>query len=88
MAVELLKLVSGEEIIASVEENGDNLNINKPVKLLAGQAGFGCGPFLLGVSDDVADFVINKNHVMVRGEAIKELANFYNERYGSGIILA
>lgn len=88
--VKLIKMVSGEELISEHELNStDNLIkhvLKNPVKLLMTQAGIGMMPFSpLSKSDT---FSIDDKHIIYVMEPEEEVVNSYNEKFGSGIVIA
>lgn len=93
MAVKLLKLVSGEEIIADVEKDASDarfLVLRKPVQVALAPNGVGFAPFIPLSAETASgdpEFTINESNVMVETTPIKELANEYNARFGSGLVL-
>ncbi len=75
----VLKLVTGEEIICSVEESSDNYDIICPLRLVQYENGAtGFSPFM-----DSADFStytrIRKSHVVLAAPAITDFSEKYEE---------
>jgi hypothetical protein len=93
MAVKLLKLASGEEIIADVETDPSDVqfvNLRKPVQVGLSPNGVGFAPFM-PLSDEAANgsgnFEIRESCIMIEATPLKELLNEYNARFGSGLVL-
>ena len=75
-----LKLNSGEEVIARLEEETDSqLTLHKPMMLVANQQGLGLGPFMFSVSPD-SKFKINRHSVLCVVKTEKELASQYTQQ--------
>jgi len=71
-----LKLTSGEELVARLEEEKDTqVTIHKPMVLVAGQQGLGLAPFMFSVSGD--KFKINTNVIVCVAKTEDELAKQY-----------
>lgn len=81
-----IKLISGEEIIARLEEDGtQQIKITKPLLVAAGPQGLGMMPFVfLATSDSV--MTIKQDHIITINPAKKEAATQYLEGT-SGIAL-
>lgn len=71
-----IKLITGEEIIARLEEETtDTVKVNKPLSVSLGPQGLGMIPFLfLGSKDTV---VLKQNHIIVMAPSKKEAADQY-----------
>ena len=71
-----LKLISGEEIIARLEEdNSETVKLNRPLAVNIGPGGLGMMPFIfLNASDTIE---IKKQHIIALGEAKKDAADQY-----------
>jgi hypothetical protein len=75
-----LKLTSGEEIVARLEEESQTTYVlHKPMVLVAGQKGLGLAPFMFSVSAD-SKFKINASSVVCVLKTQKELAMQYTEQ--------
>lgn len=75
-----LKLTSGEEVVARLEEEtGTHTVLHKPMVLIAGQQGLGLAPFMFSVSAD-AKFKINNTSVTCVSKTEKELASQYTQQ--------
>ena len=81
-----IKLISGEEIIARLEEeNSDYIKVSKPLTVSLGPQGLGMIPFVFLANTDTIK--LNMNHVMVLATAKKEAADQYLQGT-TGIALA
>lgn len=75
-----LKLSSGEEIVARLEEeSGSHYQLHKPMVLVAGQQGLGLAPFMFSVNPD-SKFRINASVVTCILKTEKELASQYTQQ--------
>lgn len=75
-----LKLTSGEEVIARLEEEKDTVFVlHKPMALVAGQQGIGMAPFMFSVSPD-AKFNLQAHAVSCIAKTEKDLASQYTQQ--------
>lgn len=75
-----LKLSSGEEIIARLEEESStHYTLHKPMVLIANQQGLGLAPFMFSVSPD-SKFKINSSIVTCVLKTEVELAKQYTSQ--------
>ena len=75
-----LKLTTGEEIVARLEEeSGSHYQLHKPMVLVAGQQGLGLAPFMFSVNPD-SKFRINASVVTCILKTEKELASQYTQQ--------
>lgn len=71
-----IKLISGEEIIARLEEETqDYVKVNKPLLVSLGPGGLGMIPFVFLAQSDVIK--LQMSHIMVLAPAKKEAADQY-----------
>lgn len=91
MTVQILKMVTGEELIGDVEQNG-NFTIKKPcfIQIMAGrepgQTMMGLVPYAPYVEDHT--IVVPREAIIWVANPVKEMYNQYNHVFGSGIQLA
>jgi len=72
-----IKLTSGEEIIARLqEETEEGLKVSKPMSLTATQEGIGLAPFVFTISPET-DFVIKNHSIICVAKTIEEMATQY-----------
>lgn len=87
----IVKLISGEEIIGDMTQTGDNVTISDAatVHLVPGERGtmsvamIPFAPYAEG-----KEFLFNLSHIMTAYAPGVDLRNQYNQRYGSGIVVA
>jgi predicted P-loop ATPase/GTPase len=83
--IKLLKLITGEEIIADVTETQDALELKTPVRVVFTQEGVGMVPYTLLAKSDIIS--IKNQHVIYVAEPDIEALNAYNSQFGSGLVL-
>jgi len=94
MNVKCFKLVTGEEVIAQLEERDaaeDFVILKDPVSLVPvpgqnGQFGYGMMPFMPTIDTD--RFRIDKRNIILSGAPVLDILNKYNSMFGSGIQIA
>lgn len=84
--IKVIRLVSGDDVIAEVTQNEtNNIVIKNAQRLLMTPEGLGSMPFMLFSKDK--EFVISNSHVIAIGEPDDEIRNSYSAQNG-GIVLA
>lgn len=79
--VEIVRLTSGEEVIASVEEKGDTIVLNKPLLLIPLQEGKLTFATWLPYNDD--DFiVVGTKYVIFKIKPVPEMVKQYQQITG------
>ena len=79
--VKVLKLTTGEEIIARVKQNRDYMELEKPMTLApvpgqaAGQMGFAMVPWMMAAKGDFIQ--LSLSHIVVETEAKSEIEKNY-----------
>ena len=87
--IKLLKLVTGEEVIADLSDpqpQGDNYLLKKPVRI--GLTHEGAATVPLSPFADCKEVEIAKAHVLFVLEPEEECRNAYSAHYGTGIVTA
>jgi hypothetical protein len=99
VAINVLKLISGEEVLGEFELNGDVYTVTDPVGIsivrqASGQPGVGFTPFPLHRSGDPAQppkkgytIDIPKQSVVYSYEPAQDFIDNYNAIFGAGIVL-
>lgn len=81
-----IKLISGEEIIARLEEDtADSVKISKPLAVTLGPQGLGMIPFMFLVNKD--EVTLKHQHILAMGPSKKDAADQYMQGT-TGIALA
>jgi hypothetical protein len=94
MPIEIVKLITGEEIISETVDKEDTmLALKKPcvIQLMPSrenpeQPMMGLFPYAVYVEDHIVE--VSKSQVLWRARPVKELYNQYNNVFGTGIQLA
>jgi hypothetical protein len=86
MEIKVVKLISGEEVIAGVEEADGFVTLHKPAKLVMTQQGPGMMPWSPLMSSEKVQ--IDNTHVMCKFDLELEIRNAYSHQFGIGIQLA
>ena len=79
--VKVLKLTTGEEVIARAKQNRDYIELEKPMTLApvpgqaAGQMGFAMVPWMMAAKGDFIQ--LSLSHIMVETEAKSEIEKNY-----------
>ena len=92
MAVKLLRLKSGEDIISDiVSENSENIKIKNPAMVMplsdgrGNQVQVGLAPWM--PFSEQNEFEIPRDWLVVMSDVVKDIANNYNQIFGSGIVV-
>jgi hypothetical protein len=84
--IQVLKLVTGEELVAEVTCNPDCMVLKNPVRFVVTHEGAGLAP--LSPFAKSKEIKILNTHIVWNDEVEGEVANAYNAQFGSGIVLA
>jgi len=87
--IKLIKLVTGEDIIANIEEDEDTIIVSNPAMVMVTPQGVGLIPYpMLPIKQSMNRVDIRKSHIVFMVDAHDDLINGYNERFGSGLVVA
>lgn len=81
--VKLLKLISGEDVVAKVEDKGESYLLSNPLQTMLtpdGMAMMPLSPVMKGT-----DILVGKDKIVFMVDVRDELVNQYNARFG-GIV--
>jgi len=85
--VKIVRLTSGEELIAKVEETDTNVTLKKPAILIpAGKDQLAFGQWL-PYADISNGIEISKDYVVFVIDPMNELVAQYEESFGSGLVV-
>ena len=91
--IEIIKLTTGEELIADVDHSNGEITLNKPCQLQMvpsksdpSQPMMGMFPYAPYTEDHSIDVDVDK--IVWDAKPVRELYNQYNSAFGSGIQLA
>ena len=92
MAVKLLRLKSGEDIISDiVSENSENIKIKNPAMVMplsdgrGNQVQVGLAPWM--PFSESKEFELPRDWVLLLTEPASDIVNNYNQVFGSGIVI-
>jgi len=91
MSIKLLRLKSGEDIVADIDENEDTVTIENPAQIVpmgdprGGNVQMGFGPWV-PFSDD-KQIEISRDWIVFITEPAKDIVNNYRQAFGSGIVV-
>ncbi|NBP01942.1 MAG: hypothetical protein EBU90_17735 [Proteobacteria bacterium] len=89
----VLKLVTGEDILAEIDEDETHVIITNPVRIAVvpgqnGQPNVGFAPWPVHAEQETdAEYLIQKKHVVYHYKPAQEYLNNYNQIFGSGIVV-
>jgi hypothetical protein len=86
MAIQFVKMLDGDDVVAEVEKIGDTYVLHSPAKLMITQQGLGMMPMNPFVTDK--KITVPASFVIYTATLEDEIRNAYNEKFGSGIIVA
>lgn len=88
MNIKILKLVTGEDVVANIEvlESENKVVMKQPQRFIMTQEGIGSIPLMPFSSDE--KFTVSMDHVVLIAEPDAEVKNGYNSQHGSGIVVA
>ena len=93
MTIKIFKLITGEDMITSVKENltptPGTYVLDNPAVLVVQRNGDQMGVALAPYAPFIdGDITLNKTAIVSEGNPDQKLANEYNARFGSGIVVA
>ncbi len=87
MDVKLLRIVTGEEIIAElVEENDSTITVKNGLVVIPAQNNVGFAPWATVIDKEKPELVLSRTHVVYVAEVDETIRNKYDEIYGSKLI--
>lgn len=84
--IKIIKLVTGEELVAEVSESATGVVLKNPQKFMLTAEGLASMP-LIPLSKD-KEYTISVSHILLTAEPEDDIKNAYNSQYGSGIVVA
>ena len=91
MSIKLLRLKSGEDIVADIDENEDTVTMENPAQIMpmgdprGGNVQMGFGPWVPFTSDKQIE--IPRDWVVFITEPADDLKNNYRQAFGSGVVV-
>ena len=86
MAIIMVKVITGEEVIADIELERGIYTLKNPVRVVMARDGMGIVPWSPFIKEQKV--TLRYEHVIFTAELDDEVYNGYNSKFGSGIILA
>ena len=85
--VKLLRIVTGEEVIAELLSEDDNtITVQNGLVVLPTNTGVGFAPWATVISKEEPEITMSKRHVVYVAEVQEDVAKKYNEMFGSKLI--
>ena len=84
MNVKLIRVVTGEEIVAEVvSETDDTITVQNALVVLPTNNGVGFAPWATVVSKDDHEITVSRNHLVYVAEVQEDVASKYKEMFGN-----
>ena len=85
--VKLLRIVTGEEVIAElVSESDTTITVKNGLVVLPTQGGVGFAPLATVIDDNKPEITLSHNHVVYMAEVSEDVTKKYNELFGSKLV--
>ena len=85
--VKLLRIVTGEEVIAElVSESDTTITVKNGLVVLPTQGGVGFAPWATVIDQDKPEITVSHNHVVYMAEVSEDVTKKYNELFGSKLV--
>ena len=86
--VKLIRVITGEEIIAEVVDWSDGLiTVKNGLVVLPNAQGVGFAPWATVISKENPEITMNMHHVVYVAEVQEDVSKKYNEMFGSKVIV-
>ena len=87
MDVKLIRIITGEEIVAEVvSETDDTITVQNGLVVLPTNTGVGFAPWATVISKEKPEITVSKTHVVYVAEVQDDVSKKYNEMFGSKLI--
>ena len=87
MNVKLIRVVTGEEIIAELlSEDDDTITVQNGLVVLPTNQGVGFAPWATVISKEKPEVTMSRRHVVYIAEVQEDVCKKYNEMFGSKLI--
>ena len=85
--VKLLRITTGEEVVAELlSETEDTITVQNGLVVLPTNTGVGFAPWATVISKEEPEITMSKRHVVYVAEVQEDVAQKYNEMFGSKLI--
>ena len=86
--VKLIRIITGEEIIAEVVSDTDTtVTVQNALVVLPTNTGVGFAPWATVIDKENPEIVVSRNHVVYIVPVQEDVANRYNEMFGSKLVM-
>jgi len=91
MAVKIVRLKSGEDVVADIDENADTITMENPTVIVpmsdpnSEQIKMGVAPWAPFIAKQKVE--ISRDWIVFIADADEALASNYRQQYGSGIVV-
>ena len=82
--IKIVKLASGEDVIAQIEKKGDSVTLKSPHRLILSQQGLGSMP--LCPFSKSSDYVVNAQNIIFECEPDDEISESYANQVGAILV--
>jgi hypothetical protein len=84
MNVKLIRVVTGEEIVAEVvSETDDTITVQNALVVLPTNNGVGFAPWATVISKDDPEITVSRNHLVYVAEVQEDVSSKYKEMFGN-----
>lgn len=87
MNVKIIRLISGEEMLCSVTDNGDTITLKNPAVLIPSPEGKLLMAKWMPYANDENGFTLAKNFVMFMVEPQSDLSNHYTTTFVNNLFI-
>jgi len=85
--VKLLRIVTGEEIIAElVSENASEVTVKNGLVVLPTNTGVGFAPWATVISKENPDITVSRKHIVYIAEVQEDVCKKYDQMFGSKLV--
>ena len=85
--VKLLRIVTGEEVIAElVSESDTTITVKNGLVILPTQSGVGFAPWATVIDPDKPEITLSHDHIVYIAEVSSDVKKKYNELFGSKLV--
>lgn len=86
--VRLFRIVTGEEVVAEVvSETDTTITVQNGLVVLPTNNGVGFAPWATVINKDKPEITMSRNHIVYVAEVQEDVANKYNEMFGSKLVM-
>ena len=87
MEVKLLRIVTGEEVIAEVvEENAATVTVRNGLVVIPAQNQIGFAPWAMAIDKENPDLTISRTHIVYVAEVDPNIRDKYDQVYCSNLV--